>query len=256
MKKVLLIGKMNAVLKDLHTFLTDYYQIQLCSEALDVVEGMVKIVQPDLALVSLVGEPDRKTAIMTYLTEDCAPLPVVTIGTEEERAHFLKYYQGGRVEHLIRPVDNRVVLQTLRSRLGERAEATEEIETNTAAKRVLVVDDNAALLRNVKSMLEDAYEVMIVNSGAKAMAAIGKKRPDVILLDYEMPVCDGRQTLEMIRADEEFKDIPVIFLTGVDDREHIEAVLNLKPMGYLLKPPTRIKLHNAIEQALAGGEKR
>ena len=76
MKKVLLIGKMNAVLKDLHTFLTDYYQIQLCSEALDVVEGMVKIVQPDLALVSLVGEPDRKTAIMTYLTEDCAPLPV------------------------------------------------------------------------------------------------------------------------------------------------------------------------------------
>ena len=64
------------------------------------------------------------------------------------------------------------------------------------------------------------------------MTAIGKKRPDLILLDYEMPVCDGRQTLEMIRADEELKDIPVIFLTGVNDREHIESVLSLKPAGY------------------------
>ena len=82
------------------------------------------------------------------------------------------------------------------------------------------------------------------------MTAIGKKRPDLILLDYEMPVCDGRQTLEMIRADADLMDIPVIFLTGVSDRAHIEAVLGLKPAGYLLKPPIREKIVEAIEKAL------
>ena len=66
-----------------------------------------------------------------------------------------------------------------------------------------------------------------------------------------MPICDGRQTLEMIRADEEMGDIPVIFLTGVSDREHVEAVLRLKPSGYLLKPPVRKTLIEAIEKELS-----
>ena len=78
-----------------------------------------------------------------------------------------------------------------------------------------------------------------------------KQRPDVILLDYEMPVCDGRQTLEMIRADEEMKDIPVIFLTGVNDRENIQAVLRLRPAGYLLKPAVPERRIETIEKAAA-----
>ena len=117
-------------------------------------------------------------------------------------------------------------------------------------KTVLVVDDNAAILRSIKAMLEDKYTVMLANSGMQALKSIGKKHPDVILLDYEMPVCDGRQTLEMIRADEEICDIPVIFLTGVNSREHIEAVIKLKPAGYLLKPAVADKLIANIEKAL------
>ena len=61
---------------------------------------------------------------------------------------------------------------------------------------------------------------------------------------------DGRQTLEMIRADEDICNIPVIFLTGVDDRAHIQAVLALRPAGYMLKPPVASKLFDAIEKAI------
>ena len=99
-------------------------------------------------------------------------------------------------------------------------------------------------------MLEEYYEVALAISGAQAMKSIGKKRPDLILLDYEMPVCDGKMTLEMIRADEEMKDIPVIFLTAVNDRANIEAVLNLKPAGYFLKPPVKDRLLAEIEKVL------
>ena len=88
-----------------------------------------------------------------------------------------------------------------------------------------MVDDNGSTLRTMKAMLEGEYEVAIAISGAQAMTSIGKKRPDLILLDYEMPVCDGRMTLEMIRADDDMKDIPVVFLTAVNDRANIEASL-------------------------------
>ena len=64
---------------------------------------------------------------------------------------------------------------------------------------------------------------------------LGKEIPDLILLDYEMPVCDGVQTLKLIRSEKRFKDIPVFFLTGVDDTEKVKLAVELKPEGYILK---------------------
>lgn len=121
---------------------------------------------------------------------------------------------------------------------------------NDEKKKLLIVDDDGTTLRVLKGMLEHEYDVTIVNSGMNAIKAIGKKRPDLILLDYEMPVCDGRQTLEMLRADEESKHIPVVFLTGVNDRAHIEAVLSLRPAGYLLKPPDKKMIVDTIRRAI------
>ena len=106
------------------------------------------------------------------------------------------------------------------------------------------------MLRSIKAMLDEEFDVQVAPSGMKAMTLIGRKKPDLILLDYEMPVCDGRQTLEMIRSEEDIADIPVIFLTGVNDREHISAVLALKPSGYMLKPAVKEKLVEAIHKAI------
>lgn len=129
-------------------------------------------------------------------------------------------------------------------------EAAAERTEDAGKKRILVVDDNGTMLRTMKAMLEDRYEIAVAISAAQAMTSIGKQRPDLILLDYEMPVCDGRMTLEMIRADEEMKDIPVIFLTAVNDRDNIKAVLKLKPAGYFLKPPVKDKLVAEIDRVL------
>ena len=102
-------------------------------------------------------------------------------------------------------------------------------------KKILVVDDSGAMLRNVKGWLEDTYQVILANSGAMAIKYLATNRPDLVLLDYEMPVVDGRQVLEMIRTETEFADVPVIFLTSKDDRESVMQVMALKPEGYLLK---------------------
>lgn len=115
-------------------------------------------------------------------------------------------------------------------------------EAGNLKKKILVVDDSGAVLRNVKAWLQDKYQVIVANSGAMAIKYLAMNHPDLILLDYEMPVCDGKQVLEMIRAESEFSSIPVIFLTGKNDRESVLSVSALKPEGYLLKsmPPAQI----------------
>lgn len=102
-------------------------------------------------------------------------------------------------------------------------------------KKILVVDDSGAMLRNVKAWLEGKYQVILANSGAMAIKYLALNQPDLILLDYEMPVVNGKQVLEMIRGEADFSHIPVIFLTSKGDKESVMEVMDLKPEGYLLK---------------------
>ncbi len=255
MKKILLIGKLNSVVNETNKFLSQHFHVQLCSENAAVLEGMLKIVNPDLVMISLIGAYDIDTSIFFMLSDRYNHIPVLTIGTKEESSSFFKYYADGQFENLIRPVENTAIFEAVLRRLGiDREEllkeSEEEQKEHTAKKRILVVDDNGTALRTMKAMLEDHYEVALAVSGAQAMTSIGKKRPDLILLDYEMPVCDGKMTLEMIRAEEDMKDIPVIFLTAVNDRANIEAVLKLKPAGYFLKPAVKDRMIAEIEKIL------
>ena len=255
MKKILFIGKMNETMKDLNLYLSKCFHVQLCSPNVDALTGVLSVMKPDVVLISLIGLSEITADVFLKLQNDYPHLPVFTIGTENERAKFTKYLPAGQFEHLMRPLDNSTVQDAIAGKLGiskEELETAALMSDSDERKLILIVDDNATTLRGIKGMLEERYRVIMAPSGVKAMTLIGKKRPDLILLDYEMPVVDGRQTLEMIRADEEIRDIPVIFLTSINDREHIEAVLKLRPAGYLLKQAVKEMLFDSIEKALTG----
>ncbi len=102
-------------------------------------------------------------------------------------------------------------------------------------KKILVVDDSLVVQQSMKDLLGTDYEISVAQSGLAAIRCITLDRPHLVLLDYEMPVCNGSQVLEMIRAEHDFADIPVIFLTGRADSESVKKVLSLKPAGYLIK---------------------
>ena len=258
MKTILMIGKMNDLMKELHSYLNKYFRIQICTDGTQNVLGMLKVVEPDLILISLIGMYDVEALLFNRIRANSPQIPVLTIGTEQERKNFLIFYEGEQFENLIRPLDNSDVFSAIcrRLKLSENEVREDGAEAENGKKRVLVVDDNTTTLRSIKKMLEEHYQVTLANSGMKAMTSIGKSRPDLILLDYEMPVCDGKQTLEMIQADEDLKSIPVVFLTGVNDRAHIQAVLTLRPAGYLLKPAVPKTLIETIERVLGDTEEK
>ncbi|MCR4896228.1 MAG: response regulator [Lachnospiraceae bacterium] len=114
-------------------------------------------------------------------------------------------------------------------------------------KHILVVDDSGTMLSTVKGWLKDKYRVTPVNSALNAITFLSKQRPDLILLDYEMPACSGPKFLEMLRTDVDCGDIPVIFLTGRDDADSVRSVIALKPAGYLLKSLPRDRIVGEID---------
>lgn len=109
-------------------------------------------------------------------------------------------------------------------------------------KHILVVDDSGPMLRTIMGWLEVKYKVSLANSAAVARTQIDKEKPDLILLDYEMPICSGPQFLKRLREDVNTKDIPVIFLTAQSDSDSVKNVLELRPQGYILKttPSNRV----------------
>ena len=122
-------------------------------------------------------------------------------------------------------------------------------------KVVLLVDDDPLMLRTIKSLLSEKYAVVCLNSG-KALLKYAKSRtvavPDLILLDYVMPSCDGPTCVQMLRDDERYKDVKIVFITGVAQQDKVKEAMALKPSGYLVKPVSPVLLMETLENLLGG----
>lgn len=102
---------------------------------------------------------------------------------------------------------------------------------------LLIVDDEPANLAVLAQTLQPHYRVRAANSGARALqAARSAPRPDLILLDVMMPDLDGYAVLQQLRADPASRDIPVIFVTALDDDANEERGLRLGAIDYIGKP--------------------
>ena len=118
-------------------------------------------------------------------------------------------------------------------------------------KNILIVDDDVSYMSMIMEWLKDKYRVSLANSGMEAITWLAGNTADLILLDYEMPITTGPQVLQMIQSSERTADIPVIFLTGKNDKESIMAVLELKPAGYLLKSIDREGRNKTLDEFFA-----
>ena len=134
-----------------------------------------------------------------------------------------------------RPVDMKVFEETVKNATA-----------GSSQRRILIVDDDPSFAKMVREWIKEFYRVDIVTAGMQAISFLLKipesEKVDLILLDYEMPVVDGPQVLQMLRQEPATANIPVIFLTGIGTKEAVERVMELKPDGYILKSTTREQL--------------
>ncbi len=258
MKELLFIGKLNPQTQNLHSYLTKYFHVQLCSDNPEIAKSILKMCHPDIIVINMLDMSKIHTLIFSEIKNFYSSVPVVCFGTESELdlvADYLSSIQFQTVDFPVEPLDLLTKCsQRLNITITEILEEKEDVEKKEGWRRTLLfIDDDAQQLRTMRKLLSNRYNVQVATSGAEGIAVIGRAMPDMIFLDYDMPICDGKQTLEMIRNLEGAENIPVVFLTGVSDRDHIEAVLSLKPAGYLLKPAEIIRITQLVRQILGDG---
>lgn len=135
------------------------------------------------------------------------------------------------------------------------------MDTITEKPVILAVDDDATNLRFLGEILQEQYKPYLAPSGERAIRFLEKRIPDLILLDVEMPQMSGYEVIRQIKQNEKWKDIPIIFLTGLEGRDNEKEALALGAVDYILKPisaeivKARAGLHIELELYRKGLEK-
>ncbi|MBO5246460.1 MAG: response regulator [Eubacterium sp.] len=249
MKQILIIGKFNSVFEDIAATLKLEYHVQMCVDNVDMVKGLLRLNQLDAIVFSLMGLDTDGRKIMTELQYNYSQLPVLCVGSQIDKSIYGEFFQLPQFCWINRDTFN----QELLSIVAERMRVAEKMKPREATgerKVVMVIDDNPILLRSMNGILSTHYDVMLANSGMKAMTMIGQKVPDVVFLDCEMPICDGKMTYKMLKDLDEMKEVPIIFLTGINDANYIQDALRLQPAGYLLKPASKDRIYDTLRQVL------
>lgn len=266
MKQVLLVGKFTQRFREFNKALASEYEVKTCINKLEIFDGMYKMNQPDAIVFITEQKEDSDEEILEALRKGYKEVPVVCSNSEVDDEWIKKYMKSHRFIYLPSDSTTEDLIGTIahvikRKESGEyeldilNDENLEEVEVAQMTgspivsnrKSLLLVDDSGFALRTIRSLIGNKYDVRMVTSGLDAINAIHQKKPDLILLDYQMPMFDGKQTMEKLKELESSQDIPVVFVTTVNDKEHIKAVLDLKPAGYLLKPVDGDRLMQTIE---------
>jgi chemosensory pili system protein ChpA (sensor histidine kinase/response regulator) len=139
------------------------------------------------------------------------------------------------------------LLTQLHPRLASQTVAPAEIE-HERPPLVMVVDDSVTVRKVTSRLLErNGMNVLTAKDGVDAIALLQEQRPDIMLLDIEMPRMDGFEVATLIRHDERLKDLPIIMITSRTGEKHRERAMAIGVNDYLGKPYQESLLLESIQ---------
>lgn len=269
--KVLLTGNNNSAIDDFFIHMDENFEAMTTSNRYEDIIQHIKYFVPDVFVYCLFDETgddfNKLPLIKTRLSDD--RIPFILLGSKKECEEFERIAVNIPDLVLYKPITANLIQEKITKFLKEwkneeeeeAVELPEEVSLEDEEptmvkatvqpgqrKHILAIDDNSLMLKVIKEHLHKKYDVATAISGKVAFKFLERKSTDLILLDYEMPDENGPAVLEKLRSNEATKDIPVIFLTGISEREKLQKVLVMKPQGYLLKPIEPDKLLETIEQ--------
>jgi len=107
-------------------------------------------------------------------------------------------------------------------------------------KKVLIVDDSNTIRKSAELFLsKGGFEVICLDDGYEALIRVDEEMPDLIFIDVIMPKVDGLQACQIIKRNQKFKHIPIIFLSSKDSEFDKARGLMMGASGYLTKPFTK-----------------
>lgn len=177
--------------------------------------------------------------------KECINVPVVFVTGQRDRYTVMNSIFMGGDGYLIKPVQKEALQKKV-------LELYRNKTVSNSRKTILAIDDDMAYLKLIDSYLRDVYNVVIINSTKLALSYLMKNTPDLVLLDYQMPLYNGASFLNMInrKKEDDDKPIPVIILSGTLDKETLRDCYACNPNAILAKPISKEDLLENISKVL------
>ena len=144
---------------------------------------------------------------------------------------------------MLKPVSKQQVIETVNAVLEKKS-----IKGNK--KTVVAIDDDMSYLKYINNFLKDDYHVVMINSAKLAISYLTNHTPDLILLDYQIPLFNGVALMRIIQQNSICQRIPFIILSGSLDTEALEEFLPYNPVAILAKPVEKETLLKTIRESI------
>ena len=186
--------------------------------------------------LALLGGGEPALDIVRRLSVDPDARPVVALATSDstaDRVAVARARARAFIERTIAPVE---IAQELVTLLGDHGRPP----------HVLTVDDDPTVVETIKLMLQPRFTVTTLTEPLRFWDVLEEARPDVVLLDLDMPVVNGIELCRTLRLDPRWSRLPVLFLTSHTDRETVVRIFGVGADDFIAKPVGEVELSERI----------
>jgi len=251
-KKIIYVDDMNYNLISFKKGLSKYYEIYL-GESAPHLYKIMENVEPDLIILD-VNMPDYNGYdIIKELkgSETYSKIPVIFLTSNIDREDVVKGLSLGAADYVLKPFNIDKIIESIENQFNpNRKKNNTAVEKKGSLNSVLVVDDISSMLRTIHHALHDKYEVFLLSKSEVVIDFLHNNKPDLILLDYLMPVLNGFDLIPQIRALPDYEKVPILIITTEGTFKNVSEAMALGASDFIVKPFDPKELNFKVERHL------
>lgn len=230
------------------TYLEDFADVEIASGGRQAVqiaqEKPIDLILLDFEMPIMDG---IKTLTHLRNLKECINVPVIMLTGRNDSYAVMNSLVMGIDGYLLKPVSKDTLIETITETLEKRSISGDK-------KTVVAIDDDMSYLMQLNSFLKDDYHFIMINSARLALTYLSNHVPDVILLDYQMPLFNGVTMMKVIQQNSHCEKVPFIIISGTLDQKAIIEFCPYSPAAILAKPVEKEVLLEQIQLAISNAE--
>jgi PleD family two-component response regulator len=231
------------VLYTLHSFrlrLKKYYQLFLAQSSQKLFE-LLGLFRPDLILldINMPNIDGFEILVLLKSNKNLADIPVIFVTSMREKAVVIKGFTLGAVDFIFKPFSDKKMIDVIESHLDPD-------RRQLYLPKILAVDDSVSILKTISYILSPQYTVFTLTNPIKLEETMEELKPDMFLLDYNMPGLNGFQLVALIKQSLIFSNTPIIMVTSEGT---VDRILDAKCFGvteFIVKPIQELVLREKV----------
>ncbi len=260
--RILLVDDEPGAIRVMRSLLSDFLHLTFARSGAEALR-QIRASRPDLVIVdiNMPGMSGLQLCEQLQADPELKDLPVIVATAEQLTSVESAALQRGAVDFVTKPLVPETFIARVRCHLRAR-ELAERVHQSVAGSliasapsqapaRLLIVDDDVGAITLLQRTLADLGTIHYATTGAEALRLSHEIRPDLVMLDVHMPGLDGFAVCAALKAQQEFKHVPVVFVTRFGDAANEQRALDLGAADFVRKPIESSVLRARVRNLLA-----